>query len=90
MDGQSYHLIIDEVSDKYGDAYLDISIRYLQADSTYCPQFYKIIKMDSDCSGEALLKIIGPWYFQACTIKSTSSLLRITARKKYSLDLMNP
>ena len=58
MDTSYYHLIIDEVSDRFGNGYLGISIRYLDTDLSPRTRFYRLIKLKTDCTGEELHKIL--------------------------------
>ena len=57
MDTNYYHLIIDEVSDRYGTGYLGISVRFLD-NSTPITRFYRLIKLDTDSSGKELYDIL--------------------------------
>ena len=57
MDENYYHLIIDEVSDRYGSGYLGISIKFI-GDSGPKTRLYKLINLENDCSSENIYKII--------------------------------
>jgi len=58
MDKSYYHLIIDEVSDRFGTGYLGISVRYL--DEQYCPRskLYRLIPLEDNSTGEKLYEIL--------------------------------
>ena len=58
MDTGFYHLIIDEVSDRFGKGYLGISVRFLDENLKPSTKFYRLIKLEDDSSGEALFSIL--------------------------------
>ena len=58
MDTGFYHLIIDEVSDRFGKGYLGISVRFLDENLKPSTKFYRLIKFEDDSSGEALFSIL--------------------------------
>lgn len=57
MDNNFFHLIIDEVSDGYGNGYLGISIRYLN-NNVPITQLYKLIKLEDNYTGEGICQML--------------------------------
>ena len=57
MDSYFYHLIIDEVSDKFGKGYLGIFVRFLEENKPMT-KFYRLIKLEDSATGEELISIL--------------------------------
>jgi len=58
MDNRHFCVLIDEVSDGYGNGYLGISIKWLDDDLNSTIKFYRLINLENDYSAEKIAGII--------------------------------
>jgi len=58
MERGYFHLIVDEVSDKFGNGYLGISVRFFDQTCEPITKFYKLIKLSNDSTGKELHRLL--------------------------------
>ena len=58
MDQTYNHLLIDEVSDRYRNGFLGISIKFLDEKLTPKTHLYRLVNLEDDCSAKALFNVI--------------------------------